>query len=96
MPDAADPIRAEAQIVRNTEKLPRSELVEKILIRWLGEAETFGPCGSHKLWADVCDHSLGAGTGRARPSGCFYASRIEEAQSSRGSRGDRWRPGGNG
>jgi len=31
MPNAADPIRAEAQIIRNTEKLPRAELVEKIL-----------------------------------------------------------------
>ncbi len=33
MPNAAEPIRAEAQIVRNTERLPRSELVEKISIR---------------------------------------------------------------
>ena len=36
MPGAAEPIRAEAQIVRNTARLPRSEIVEGVIAHALG------------------------------------------------------------
>src|SRR5271157_3399515 len=52
MPNAADPIRADAQIIRNTEKLPRAELVEKILdLRAKGNNPS--DMWMSKLWVDT-------------------------------------------
>ncbi len=52
MPNAAEPIRAEAQIMRNTEKLPRAELVGKIF-----DLKTQGrdrpDMWMDKLWVDL-------------------------------------------
>ena len=77
MPGAADPIRAEAQIVRNTEKLPRSELIEEILLMLSEPRHEVHPI--EKLRADV----LTTPWELARASKAFrllYGARIEEAQ----------------
>ena len=78
MPDAAEPIRAEAQIVRNTEKLPRAELVEKILDQRARGSKP-SDMWMHKLWVDTVTTPWElARTGRAFR--LLLASKIEEAQ----------------
>ena len=52
MPTPAEPIRAEAQIIRNTENLPRRELVEK-LFEMRAEGSQHSDLWIHKLWVDL-------------------------------------------
>ena len=52
MPDAAEPIRAVAQMVRNTEKLPHAELVQQILNLVARDSQSL-ETSMHNLWADV-------------------------------------------
>ena len=52
MPDAAEPIRAVAQMVQNTEKLPHAELVQQILNLVARDSQSL-ETSMHNLWADV-------------------------------------------
>ena len=77
MPSAAEPIRAEAQIIRNTENLPRAELVDRILEMKL-QVSIPSDLWMHKLWVDVVTTPWElARTGRALR--LVYASQIVEA-----------------
>jgi len=78
MPNPADPIRAEAQVLRNTEKLPRAELVEKILDLRTQGRDRYG-LGTDELWVDTETTPWEL----ARTSRAFrllLASKIEAAQ----------------
>ena len=90
MPNAAEPIRAEAQIMRNMEKLPQAELVEKIF-----DLKTQGrnhpDMWMDKLWVDLVTTPWElARTGRAFR--LLLASKIEAAQYA--GPWVSWRPGG--
>ena len=78
MPNPAEPIRAEAQIIKNTEKLPRAELVEKIFeLRTQGRA--FAGLWMDKVWVDTVTTPWElARTDRAFR--LLLASKIEAAQ----------------
>jgi hypothetical protein len=52
MPAPAEPIRAEAQIIRNTVNLPRRELVEK-LFEMRTEGSRHSDLWWHKVWVDL-------------------------------------------
>jgi hypothetical protein len=78
MPDAAETIRAEAQIIRNTEQLPRAELVER-LFEMRSQGSKPPDLWMHKLWADLVTTPWElARAGRAFR--LLYASKITEAQ----------------
>jgi hypothetical protein len=78
MPNAAEPIRAEAQIIQNTEKLPRAELVERIL-DMMNQEKDRPDASANKLWVDIVTTPWEL----ARTSRAFrllLASKIEAAQ----------------
>ena len=52
MPDAAEPIRAVAQMVRNTEKIPRAELVEQVFDLSARGSQP-SEMSMQRLWVDV-------------------------------------------
>ncbi len=79
MPNPAEPIRAEAQIIRNTEKLPRAKLAEKILDLRAPRGSDQSDLWMKKLWVDVVTTPWElARTDRAFR--LLFASKIEEAQ----------------
>jgi hypothetical protein len=93
MPSAGEPIRAEAQIMKNTEKLPRSELLGKIL-EMTAQGSVPSVMWMRKLWVDV----VATPWELARTDRAFrvlYASKIKEAEADPGStsRNFYWRRG---
>jgi hypothetical protein len=78
MPDAAETIRAEAQIIKNTQQLPRAELVER-LFEMRSQGSKPLDLWMHKLWVDFITTPWElARTGKAFR--LLYASKIIEAQ----------------
>jgi hypothetical protein len=77
MPSAAETLRAEARLTRNTFDLPRSELAEKFLAM---RSEPHQPGLVNKLWVDVATTPWELARAR-KVITVLFASKIVEAQS---------------
>jgi hypothetical protein len=77
MPSAAETVRAEALIIRNTGALPRDELVEQLL-RWRIEPRKVAEA-SDKLWVDAVTTPWELARAR-KVFTLLYASKIAEAE----------------
>jgi len=77
MPSAAETVRAEARITKNTLSLPRSELIEKLLEM---RSQPHQPGLANKLWVDVATTPWELARVRKVMS-VLFASKIVEAQS---------------
>jgi hypothetical protein len=85
MPPAAETVRAEALIIRNTGALPRDEIVAQFL-RWRIEPPNV-PTASEKLWVDVLMPPWELARAR-KVFTLLYASKLAEAERPPGRRYD--------